>query len=56
LAADSAGVKKIQQDEFFLGRGPSQPGLKITSPFNLVMHGLPPQKEVVVLKGLSFSS
>jgi hypothetical protein len=42
LAADSARVKKIQQDEFFFGHGPGQPGLKITFPFNFVMHGLPP--------------
>jgi hypothetical protein len=44
LAADSAGIKKIQQDKFFLGYGPGQPGLQIIFPFNFMMHGLPPQK------------
>jgi hypothetical protein len=41
LAADSAGVKKIQQDIFFFSRSPSQPGLEIAFPLDFVMHGLP---------------
>jgi hypothetical protein len=44
LAADSTGVKKVQQDEFFSGSGPGKSGLEIAFPRYFVMHGLPSLK------------
>jgi hypothetical protein len=54
LAADSARVKKIQQDRFFSGCSPGQPGFKIAFPLDVMMHDLPSfEKLNIISKGNS---
>jgi len=49
LAADSEGVKKIQQDHFVLCPCPGQSSVKILLPFDCLCHMYPPFGEMKLL-------